>query len=443
MLERFITTVSQNKFFTKDHRLLVAVSGGIDSMVLVSLLHQSKFNISLAHVNFQLRGIESYSDEAFVVEWAKKNKIQLFLKKIELEKSVGSSVQMTARKIRYTWFWELVKEFDYDYLITAHHANDLAETILYNLSKGTGISGLRGIQSAEGQLIRPLLNFTKKEISQYAKDNNIAWREDSSNVSDKYARNKLRHHVIPVLEEINPLFLDNLYLTQERLIAAETILKETVNKISKEYTSIYFGNSVIKMGWYNNPKTDIVILYELLRPFGFHYTRVKEIAHCFQSNSGIRFLSETHECLVDRNQLMIRKQTNQTSINVIIESPNFEIELNKGILIGQTLLKSNQTLDYSSNRANLDFKKIKLPLIVRNWNYGDQFQPYGMQNKKNISDYLIDIKMPLIEKEKQLVVISNKEICWLVNHRIDDRYKISNETNEVLLLEYHPKIFKI
>lgn len=438
MLDKFNNALSQNEFFSKDHQLLVAVSGGVDSMVLVSLLHQLKFNIRLAHMNFQLRGIESNADEAFVMKWAKKNKIQLFTQKVDLEKTAGSSIQMMAREIRYNWFWELMKLHHFDFLLTAHHADDLAETILYNLSKGTGIAGLRGMLPANGQHIRPLLSFTKSEIVLHAKENQISWRDDSSNATDKYARNKLRHRVIPVLQEINPSFLQNLNLTHERFIATEAILKEKVENISKKYSSSISENFKIKMDWFKNPKIDIIVLNEILQPFGFTYRQAKEIAQSFHSNSGIRFYAASYECLVDRNTLMIRKITDHFPVNEIIETSGFEIQLSRGKLTGNIYPKSKIIFDYSDNRAYLDAKRIKFPICIRNWKAGDYFHPYGMQNRKKISDYLIDVKMPVMEKENQLVVISNHEICWLLNQRIDDRFKITTETNEILLLEYQP-----
>lgn len=433
MLQKLQNHINNTLPFLKGKKILLAVSGGIDSMVLVDLFSKLDFEIGIAHCNFQLRGEESNEDENFVKIQSIKYTIKGYFKSFDTknyseEKKI--SIQQAARELRYNWFKELLEKEGYDYLLTAHHLDDSLETFLINFTRGTGIEGLTGIPEVNGNVIRPLLIFSRDEIENYAKANKIEWREDSSNASDKYFRNKIRHHVVPILKELNPSLLESFENTIKNISGTNTLVKDALNTSFKEIASkknndTYFD--IEKLIQLENYKS---YLYEWLKPFGFSdWQSIQELIH---SQSGKQVFSESYRLLKDRDQLILSK----TEINNIDEV--FLINENENSIVKPINLSiCNQS--YISEPTNscifVDKEKLKFPLKIRKWQEGDYFYPSGMQGKKKVSKYFKDEKFSLIDKENTWLLCSNNEIIWIINYRADQRFLANNNTQQILKIE--------
>jgi tRNA(Ile)-lysidine synthase len=432
--------------FLKGKKLLVASSGGIDSMVLTNLLFKLDYQIAIAHCNFHLRGKESDLDEAFVIESAKKLKIPYHIISFdtkEYARQENISIQMAARDLRYTWFEELLQKQDLDYLLTAHHADDNLETFLINFSRGTGLDGLTGIPAINNKTIRTLLPFSRKEIEQYAKENNITWREDQSNKETKYLRNKLRHDIIPLLKELNPGFLESFNKTVDHLKGSDQIINDRIEELRKE-TQISDGENIRfkirNLRSLSNPKA---YLFELLKEYGF--TEWEDVFSLLNAQSGKQVISNTHRLLKDREYLIVSPLivgNNQLKRYIIDDSTTSLIIDNLGDGKSNLLLKIQQINIYKRNLADLketntntafiDKDLLKFPLIVRKWNNGDYFYPIGLQGRKKLSKYFKDEKLSLIDKEKIWLLCSENKIVWIIGKRPDDRFKITDKTKNVL-----------
>ena len=433
MLQKLQNHINNTLPFLKGKKILLAVSGGIDSMVLVDLFSKLDFEIGIAHCNFQLRGEESNEDENFVKIQSIKYTIKGYFKSFDTknyseEKKI--SLQQAARELRYNWFKELLEKEGYDYLLTAHHLDDSLETFLINFTRGTGIEGLTGIPEVNGNVIRPLLIFSRDEIENYAKANKIEWREDSSNASDKYFRNKIRHHVVPILKELNPSLLESFENTIKNISGTNTLVKDALNTSFKEIASkknndTYFD--IEKLIQLENYKS---YLYEWLKPFGFSdWQSIQELIH---SQSGKQVFSESYRLLKDRDQLILSK----TEINNIDEV--FLINENENSIV-KPINFSICNQSYISEPTNscifVDKEKLKFPLKIRKWQEGDYFYPSGMQGKKKVSKYFKDEKFSLIDKENTWLLCSNNEIIWIINHRADQRFLANNNTQQILKIE--------
>ncbi|SHI77278.1 tRNA(Ile)-lysidine synthase [Mesonia phycicola] len=432
MTKEFQQHITSNFPFLKNKKCLLTISGGIDSVVLAYLCKTANIDFALAHCNFNLRGEESDGDESFVRNLAKQLEVKLFVENFNTKafaKDQQLSIQLAARKLRYEWFFDLAEKNNIEYICTAHHLNDSFETYLINTSRGTGIQGLTGIPEVNGKIIRPLLPFTRAQILQYAQKKQIKWREDSSNASDKYLRNKIRHHITPVLEEENENLLQNFYKTQQ-------YLKDTANLL-EDYTTLLFSKLVkeINGDYYlnvtnlkNTPNTKAVI-YQLLHPFGF--TAWEDVNNLLEAQSGKQVFSNTHRLIRDREVLILSKLNIQENQVIKIEEGQTHIKWDNK----QILVKNVNTLeDFSQNIAYLSAQKISYPLTLRKWQAGDRFQPFGMKGKKKISDFLKDEKLSAIEKENTWVLLSNEEIAWVVGHRSDHRFKIEPNTTTIIKL---------
>ena len=430
MLTNFKNHISNTFPALKGKRILIACSGGLDSVVLSRLFKELNYDISLAHCNFSLRGKESDEDENFVILLADKLSIPIFNKKFNTKAykiKHKLSTQVAARQLRYQWFAEICAEHSFDYLATAHHLDDDLETFLINLSRGTGLKGLIGIPLINDKIIRPFLNFPRADILQYAKENNCPWREDSSNQTSDYLRNKLRIEVIPRLKEVDHNLLNGFHQTQKYLNDSMALVNDYMTLIKNlvvSETEDGFEIDVLKLQ--DLPNTN-ALLYELLAPFGF--TAWDDISDLLTAQSGKQIFSESHRILKNRKSLLLVEN------NFVHNEATFTIkESDTGIdtPINLKIEHVDKILGYTPRIVYLDFQKLSFPLQLRKWREGDSFYPYGMKGKKKLSKFFKDEKLSLIAKEKTWVLSSGNRIVWIVGIRSDDRFKVENQTKKIL-----------
>ncbi|MGB3607670.1 MAG: tRNA lysidine(34) synthetase TilS [Psychroserpens sp.] len=435
MKNQFKSHIDKNLSFLNNGRLLIAISGGLDSVVLTHFCHQLQLNIALAHCNFNLRGNESNDDEAFVLNLAEELDLEVFIEHFDTEifaKTEKLSTQMAARELRYEWFTHLATDLDFDYILTAHHADDNLETVLINLTRGTGLSGLTGIPEINGNIIRPLLPFSRDTLETYAKDNSLKWQEDSSNASDKYLRNRMRHHVIPALKKTSPELLQNVNKTINNLKDTADIVEESLRAVAKRAIVDIDGDKIVfdVMPFIkaNNPKA---YLFEMFREYGF--TAWDDIVDLLDAQPGKQILSDGYRLVKDRGHIILTKRSyaeeNIQHKSIDIESAALEIETP----IGHLLFKD---VDHISEEKNniifVDKAILKFPLKFRPWQKGDAFYPLGMAGKKKLSKYFKDEKLSLVDKEQAYVLVSEENIIWVVGMRADDRFKVTPKTTDIL-----------
>jgi tRNA(Ile)-lysidine synthase len=435
MLSRLKSYIYDNNLFRNGDRIIITVSGGIDSVVLLDMLLKLGYSCSIAHCNFQLREQESNGDEQFVKSLAEKYGVAVFVRNFdtaEYSENNKISVQMAARVLRYDWFEELRQEQGYDWIVTAHNKNDVIETFLLNLSRGTGIQGLTGIDCKSGRLVRPLLFASREEIKRYALNNNIDWREDSSNASTKYSRNKIRLNIIPLFEEINPRFTDTLIEDIRKLREAEEIYLSAIREKRSKYVFRESGFSWI-------PVNELIKLhpidtwaFELLSDFNFTQGVVNDIIRSLDGPSGRQFYSVTHRLVKDREKLLIHPIRGESPRRYYIEDPYREISEPIQLEMDMIPYKSEFRIPDSPSIACLDFDLLEFPLLLRKWEPGDYFRPLGMSNMKKLSDFFIDIKLSLPEKENTWILQSGSEIAWIVGLRIADHFKIRPDSKKIL-----------
>lgn len=434
MLAKLQKHITHDFPFLEQKKLFLAVSGGLDSMVLVHLFQQLDFEIAILHCNFQLRGLESFGDQNFIQNYAQENNIPIFITQFDttaFAKDYKLSTQVAARELRYSWFYEQLEANNFDYLLTAHHADDTIETFLINLTRGTGLEGLTGIPKQNDKVIRPLLCFTRQEIEDYAKENKIEWREDSSNASDKYLRNKIRHHLIPILKELNPNFMDSFQNTQNYLQDAQMLVEDAsimvYQQVAKqEEEAIFFDlNQLKKLPNYKS------YLYQWLNEFGF--TAWDDIYDLVDSQSGKQVFSAEFRLLKDRDFLIL------SPLHTIDEQEEYHIDsLQNQINIPLNLSFSKVTdISIGSNTTIfVDEDTLQFPLVLRHWKEGDSFQPFGMNGKsKKVSKLFKDEKLSLIDKENVWLLCSGTEIVWIIGMRQDDRFRITNTTKNLLKIQ--------
>lgn len=431
MLKKLQNHIAQNFPFLKDKKLLLATSGGLDSMVMVDLFHKLSFEIAIAHCNFQLRGIESFEDQNFVQAYADVNDIELFVTQFDTEafaKDYKFSTQVAARELRYNWFYELLETEKFDYILTAHHADDNLETFLINLVRGTGLDGLTGIPEQNDKIIRPLLLFSRQELEDYAKRNKIEWREDSSNASDKYLRNKIRHNLVPILKELNTNFISSFQKTQNHLQEAQVMVEDAsimvYQQVAKEQgETIHFDLKKLKQ--LPNYKS---YLYQWLKEFGF--SAWEDIFDLVESQSGKQVFSSNFQLLKDRAFLIV------SPINMTIDKEEFFVEkgqLEVKIPLKMSFCKVADICIIANTSIFVDEDKLQFPLVLRRWSDGDSFQPFGMNGKtKKVSKFFKDEKLSLIDKEKIWLLISNSQIVWIIGMRQDERFKVEDSTQNIL-----------
>lgn len=438
LLQRFADHIAKTKLFSKKDQLLLAVSGGIDSIVLCELCKQAGYSFSIAHCNFQLRGEESDRDEAFVKELADKYGVPIHIKKFDTETYAlrhRQSIQEAARDLRYNWFSELLAANSA--LLTAHHADDNIETVLMNFFRGTGLQGLTGIPAINGKIRRPLLIFSREELVAFAEANQLTHVEDSSNQSVKYTRNLFRHKIIPEIETVYPQTKENLRANIDRFNSIAQLYQQGVETITKKLCKQKGNETHIPvkqlMGFNNN-----ALLYEIIKPYDFTEKQVDELIKLASSESGryIQSPSNTYRIIRHRHWFIISPVESIESTNIIIEPTDKSISFAGGQLEVEQLRTSNAELlttaapnkDTPNSIATLDAKEISFPLLLRRWKAGDYFYPLGMKKKKKVARFLIDQKLSKTEKENVWVIEMNKKIIWVVGHRIDDRFRITDNT---------------
>ena len=434
MQQKFENHISQKFPFLIGKNLLLAISGGLDSMVMVHLFHKLPFEIAIAHCNFQLRGLESFEDQKFIQDYAEANEIQMFLTQFDTEAFANDyklSAQVAARELRYNWFYELLETESYDYILTAHQADDNLETFLINLVRGTGLDGFTGIPSQNGKVIRPLLIFSRSEIEQYAKENTIEWREDSSNATDKYLRNNIRHNLVPILKDLNPDFLSSFQKTQNYLQESKAMVDDAsflvYQEVAKEKgTEIYFDiNQLKKLPNYKS------YLYHWFNGFGF--LAWSDIYDLIDGQSGKQVFSEEFRLLKNRDFLILSPINEEDDNGVYFIHKN-QKEIN--IPLKLSFSKESVISLLQNTTIFVDEDKLWYPLVLRRWKDGDVFQPFGMDGKsKKVSKFFKDEKLSLIEKEKTWLLCSDNEIVWIVGLRQDERFKIKSTTNNILKIQ--------
>jgi len=422
----------------KEDRLLLAVSGGVDSVTMGWLFQRLKLPFAVVHCNFRLRGEESEEDERFVRELAAQWGVKFYtthFDTLEYAGQRGLSLQMAARELRYIFFEEIRQKEGFDKIATAHHMNDAFETVFINLSHGTGFKGLMGITPGRGAFIRPMLAFTGAEIREIAQEMKLEWREDASNAKTDYERNKIRHQVMPVLEQLNPSLAETARETLERLWATGVLLQEDLRKWQERHVKKSTGSTEISLE--GNDTATSVLLYESLKVLtGLGYRSFLQLAESIaQGVSGKLFYTDTHVINLDRGRLLIGEIDREGgSFNVTVGEAETEVSL-PGATLKISSLASPVSIATNPKIALLDAGKLAFPLLIRRWQQGDSFVPLGMKGQKKLSDFMIDSKIPVNLKKEVLVLSSGERVAWVVGHRIDDRFKITSETTKVLKLE--------
>ncbi len=436
MLQKFKQHLHQNFPFLEDSKLLIAISGGIDSVVLAHLCSQLNLNFSLCHCNFNLRGQESDDDEAFVTSLAKSLKTLVYTTSFETEKYATKnkvSIQVAARDLRYTWFYKLLDANQYDYVLTAHNTNDNLETFIINLTRGSGLEGFTGIPPVNQKSVRPLLAFSRDDITLFAIKNGIVWREDRSNASIKYVRNKVRHKVIPILKELNPHVLESFQNTIEYLNESQSIINDAVKNITANVVS--YENDVLKISCKEIAKLSNkkAYLYQLLQGYGF--TAWNDIVDLISAQPGKQVFSNTHRLLKDRNFLILTTINKSQSIKgpILIDQKVSEIT-------NPIKLTIQNTDDYTSKNKEqiiIDKDLVNYPLSLKKWHHGDAMYPTGMIGSKKISQLFKDNKLSLLDKEKIWMLTDAKDhIIWVIGLRQDRRYLANKTSKNRLKISY-------
>lgn len=441
LLNLFIKNYKSQNLFDPKSKLLVAVSGGVDSVALCQLCRHSGLKFAVVHCNFQLRGDDSERDERFVASLAAQLEVPFFSVKFDTKKYAEEnkvSTQVAARELRYHWFEQVRKENNYDYILTAHHADDNVETVLMSFFRGTGIRGLTGIKSKNGKIRRPLLFARRSELENFIEKNKLPYVQDESNLHDDYTRNYFRNTVLPMIEKIFPEASENILSNIERMKEVSLLYRQAIEQHRKKMM-VPKGNE-----WFLPvlllQKSDAVatILFEIVREYGFTSGQVSEIINLLDSESGKYIVSPTHRILKDRRHLIISPLKESENTSVIMEGFG-EYAFAGGTVIVKEMADVPSQISADDAIAMLDAKNISFPLILRPWKTGDYFYPLGMPKKKKVSRFLIDKKLSLIEKERVWVVEMNKKIIWVLGYRIDNRFKITLSTEKIIQLELRSK----
>jgi tRNA(Ile)-lysidine synthase len=434
MLEAFLANLKREIRFRPEEKILLAVSGGLDSAVMAELFHQAGFSFAIAHCNFHLRGQESDRDEEFVRSLAAECGVRLFVEHFNTTSFARKnklSIQVAARNLRYDWFEKVLSEEGYDYIATAHHLDDQIETFFINLSRGTGIAGLHGILPKQGRIIRPLLFATRAELEKYARENQVRSVEDSSNRSLKYTRNRIRHRIIPEFEKLNPSFREAMQETIYKIRDAEDIFNDIVAKEKKRLLALAETGWKIEIAELMKLSPARTWLYALLSDFDFTPAVVGDILSSLEEQPGKLFHSPTHRLVKDRDFLLISPHLEADPDSRFEVYPDSVEDLPVRLEF-QMIPGKPSDLRTGSETIFLDHDKLQLPLTIRRWREGDHFIPFGMKHRKKLSNFFIDMKFSLIQKENTWLLCSGEDIVWIVGVRPDERFKVTDETKRVL-----------
>ena len=409
--------IEENSLFSLRDKILVALSGGADSVALLLLLHNMGYKCEAAHCNFHLRGEESDRDERFVRSLTSRLDVKLHVVHFDTEEYAarkGVSIEMAARELRYEWFEKTRQESESDVIAVAHHRDDSVETLLLNLVRGTGINGLRGIQARNGYVVRPLLEVSRKDIVEYLDACGEEYVTDSTNLQDEYMRNKIRLNVMPLLETINPSVSVAIAETSKRLIGVADVYRKSINESVQR---VVYGTR-IDISALKREVAPENVLYEILYPLGFNPSQIKDVYRCLDKESGRVFLSAEYTLLLDHGTLVWRKSEEKEEERILIVE---EVDMQK-----------EDTIPSDRRMAYIDADKVQLPLSIRKWKSGDKFIPLGMRGFKKVRDYLRDRKYSMFDKERQMVLCSGDDIVWLVDERLDNRFKVTPDTCRVI-----------
>lgn len=440
ILNRLHTFIKENAIFLPQERVLLAVSAGRDSILMAQLFKKAGFNFGIAHCNFSLRGAESDQDEQFTRDLAQELAVPFYTIRFETQDYADAnriSIQMAARDLRYSWLEKIRTDYEFQYIALAHHQNDVIETMLLNLTRGTGISGLHGILPKNGKLIRPLLFLNRNEIDTIVQEADYIFREDSSNLSVKYSRNKIRLEVIPVLKELNPALEQTFEANRKRFAELEILMdlrvQEIREQIFKKLNEEEFEISITEL---KNLKPLNLLLYGLFHPFGFTEPVLSDLSHAWDGKPGKVFQSATHQILLDRQRIVLSRIYSKLREDIQLDSPEHSIIWNERKFKGSIIQIDQFTLSKNKNIAQLDFDLLQFPLKMRTWKNGDHFQPLGLKYKKKISDFFVDQKI-LLHHKKNIGILENKDgdIVWISGLRIDERYKVTSNTKKVFIFE--------
>ncbi|MCX6281788.1 MAG: tRNA lysidine(34) synthetase TilS [Bacteroidetes bacterium] len=439
MIRAFASFINKNKLFSVTDRVLLAVSGGIDSVVMADLFHRSELDFGIAHCNFSLRGRESDADEDFTRNLAANYKVPFFVRKFDTSGYASMhkiSIQMAARELRYAWFEEIRSSEKFDFISTAHHLDDQIETFLINMIRGTGISGLHGILPKQRFIIRPMLFAGRKEIASFASKYNISYREDSSNKEDKYIRNNLRQHIIPLLKEINPNFRKTLTTEISILRGWEQLGIVELEKNMKKVCKCQPGKTTIDLKVMKGLSPPELYAWEILSTFNFNPEVVSAILSIPERKSGKVFLSPTHRAVKDRETIIVQPLKRKPvipgrRISAKIKSIRKPLRLTFSV----SDYTNDSNIPIGKEFASLDFHKLSFPLEIRKWKPGDRFQPFGLKGRKKVSDLLINEKISLPDKENTYVLCSSGKIAWVIGHRIDQNFRITSKTKKIYSLQ--------
>ena len=435
MIDQFQIYNNRYNLIAEGDKLILALSGGIDSMVLADLLLKAKVEFVAAHCNFHLRGHESDGDDWFVRKFAENRGIQCFVKHFETEKyaaKYGISIEMAARDLRYAWFEQLRQQLGYDKIAVAHHADDQAETFFINLLRGAGLNGLKGMKPQNGVIIRPLLWASREQIRKYAVENHIVWREDHTNVESVYLRNRIRNQLLPVFDELQPKARHGLYKSLEHLAAENELYRELLQEKLGQIIEYNGDIQRIPHSAFLIQHSSFQLLFEWLRQYGFNTDQCHFIYDALGTGIGNQYCSPTHCLVIGRDDLQLSEIKEKTDDEILIQIGEEEILSPVHLRFSKLEKTADFIIDKSSEVAQLDFDKLSFPLTLRHWRHADRFHPLGMKGSKLLSDFFVDQKFTEYQKQNVwLLVSADGEILWVMGYRIDDRFKIVNDTKTV------------
>ena len=437
MQQKVQSYIERQQLLTPKATVIVGVSGGTDSVVLLHILHALGYECVVAHCNFHLRMEESNRDEAFVRALSKTMKLPFYnidFDTVSYADKHGISIEMAARDLRYEWFHDLLKKLEAQAIAVAHHADDSIETMLMNLVRGTGLRGLSGIRPRNKKVIRPLLCCNRQELENYLIRFDLEHVEDSTNASVDYQRNKFRNEVLPLLEEINPSLRQTLYESQKRFEGTTAIYAQAIDTIREKIAETADGLRKLNIDIIKQQVHIPTVMYEILHPYGFSGATIEQVTENLDAESGKTFYSDTHRLIKDRKYLIISPKDDDKVDEYYITQPDAVIDQPFVLQLKTLKLTPDFSISRSAKRVHIDASKLAFPLQLRRWREGDVFYPFGMKQRKKVSDFFIDNKLSLLEKEQSWLLVSGNDIVWIVGQRLDDRFRITAETTEVVEL---------